>query len=384
VRRLTLLCALVIDCAGTVETGDHPIQAPDAAPVPDAPTPVPSPDAPPWGETGIAPVGIVAGEQLLLDGDQTVFLIGGTLSIFRIDVEPEEHAAASLLFADTDADGVTLAADRWDGEAPVPLGQTNAGEGRRHLAVLDPDGRRTYWFRAYSPVPLTATLRLVRTPFVDGARCTSDCARLLQLPLPNDPVVDGYDIDGGTVFRYWFGRRDLVMFTRHAASRRALAGKAPFYPYDFSQWDAMTPGVDVGAPRHVSHQRGKDVDISIYGTDGNAYWRSYCTVEYTGDGRECRSGTVTSFDAYESARELAGFFDSGRVTMSFLDRELIGKVKPAASQAASDGLIDPSLVALYGDGKHLQHWPNHDNHVHVRVSETDYARAMVEVPFEAP
>jgi hypothetical protein len=369
-RRLTFLCALA-GCASTIT--DDPL-SPDARPGP--------PDAPPAVDPGIAPVGIVAGEEPLLDGDQTIVLAPSISSIFRIDVLPEEHAAVSLLFADID--GVTLAADRWDGEAPIPLGETDAGAGKRFLTVFDPDGGRTYWFRAYSPVTLTATLRLVRTPFVDGLRCAADCAHLLQLPLPTDPAVDGYDIDGGTVFRYWFGRRDLVMFVRHAARRRALAGKAPFFPYDFSQWDAMTPGVDVGAPRHVSHQRGKDVDISIYGTDGNAYWRSYCTVEHTGDGRECLAGTVTGFDAYESAREVSGFFESGRVTMTFLDRELIGKVTPAAARAASDGLIDPSLVALYGDGQHLQHWPNHDNHIHVRVSETDYALRMEDVPFEAP
>ena len=61
------------------------------------------------------------------------------------------------------------------------------------------------------------------------------------------------------------------MFVRHAARVMADAGYAPFYPEDFSQWDGDIPGRDVGRTRHVSHQRGKDVDISLYGEDGLAH-----------------------------------------------------------------------------------------------------------------
>ena len=67
------------------------------------------------------------------------------------------------------------------------------------------------------------------------------------------------------------------------------------------------------------------------------------------------------------------FFQSGRVTRSFLDAELIEVTAPAADDAAIGGDIDASLAPLYGDGVHLQHWPNHDNHIHVRLSEEAYA-----------
>jgi len=379
------VCVVMASCGtGAIDGADDPL-APDApAPPPVTPPVPPGPDAPPpvAVDPGVAPPGAVDGEIPLADGDNAIELAGGTRSTFRIDVDPGEHAAVSMWF--DDVAGVTLTAERWDGHTAITLAATNAGAGKRFLSVLDPDARRTYWFRADSPAALVATLRLVRTPFSDGARCTDDCARLLQLPLPNDPAADGYDTDSGTYFRYWFGRRDLVMFVRHAARKRADAGKSPIYPYDLSQWDGMTPGTDVGAPRHVSHQRGKDADISIYGTDGRAVWRSFCTTHATSDGRECSAGTEMGLDAYESAREFAGWFESGRVTMCFLDRELIGKVAPAAQKAAGDGMIDPSLAPLYADGKHLQHWPNHDNHIHVRVSETDYARTIEDVPFEAP
>jgi hypothetical protein len=234
-----------------------------------------------------------------------------------------------------------------------------------------------------------ATLNLTRTPFTDGIHCLDDCAHLLQLPTRNDPEVDGYTYDAATIFRYQFGRRDLVMFLRYTAQQRVLEGKRPIIPQDFSQWDGQTPGTDVGAPRHLSHQRGKDVDVSLYAADGESIWQSYCTTEAVSGGRQCVPGTRKNFDGYESAREIGHFYESGRVTMCFLDQELIAAVVPGAQAASADGLIAAELVPLYGDGVHLQHWPNHDNHVHVRVSETITtgkltARQLADEPFEAP
>src|SRR5262249_60329857 len=127
----------------------------------------------------------------------------------------------------------------------------------------------------------------------------------------------------------------------------AFGGRWPFFPYVFAQGDGMTPGVDVGAPRHVSHQRGKDVDISLYGTDGLAVWRSYCTTQTTSAGRECMPGSEKGLDAYESAREFSGWFESGRGTVCFLDRELIAQGAPAAQQAGRGGRSDaPPLRPL--------------------------------------
>jgi hypothetical protein len=143
--------------------------------------------------------------------------------------------------------------------------------------------------------------------------------------------------------------------------------------------------VDVGALRHASHQRGKDVDLSLYGQDGLAVWRSYCTTERTSNGRECIAGTRKNFDGAQNALVFASHLESGRVTMSFLDRELIPAVRAAASELSSTGGIDPAFVALYSDGRHIQHWPNHDNHIHVRVSEEPYdGKTYWEAPFEAP
>lgn len=322
------------------------------------------------------------GEKPGADGANAVSIPAKGEAIYRVDSKPTEHIHFMLTF-DPPSQPVVLKVDRWDGSKPVQLGLTDAGGGLRTLAVFDGKTDATFWVRVTSTASFTGKLTITRTPFADALKCPSDCARLMQLPLPNDPAVDGYDTDSGTVFRYWFGRRDMVMLLRHAGRRMIALGKPPFFPYDLSQWNGETPGNDTGSPRHASHQRGKDVDLSLYGSDGKAHWRSFCTTTATSGGRECVNGTAKGLDTRSTARELAGFYEGDIVTMMFLDQELIESVAPAAKTIAGEGVIDAKLVPLYSDGSHLQHWPNHDNHVHVRISEG--AKSVIGVePVEPP
>ena len=331
--------------------------------------------------SGTAPTRAVAGE-VAAGATNPVAVPAGGVGIWRVETTAGEHVAFRLDFPSATT-GVVMAVVRWDGAAPVDLGKTDAGAGLRVLAVLDQGGPRTFWVRIEARAgALSGTLKVTRTPFTEGVRCATDCDRLLQLPLPNDARVDGYDISGA-IYRYQFGRRDLVMFLREAGRRMIAAGQVPFLPEDLSQWDGLTPGTDVGATRHASHQRGKDVDVSLYGSDGGSAWRSFCTTTSVDGGRACVNGTAKGLDARATARELAGFYEGGIVTMMFLDQELIELVRPAAAPLAKDGVIATSLVPLYSDGTHLQHWPNHDNHVHVRVSEA--AKLVIGVePVEPP
>ena len=316
------------------------------------------------------------GEKPSVDGAQTITIPAKGEAILRVETKPTEHVQFMLTF-DPPSQPVILRVDRWDGMAHE-IGVTDGGGGLRTLAVFDGVKPATYWVRITSTAAFTGKLTITRTPFADGLKCPSDCAHLLQLPLPNDPAVDGYTNDSGTVFRYQFGRRDMLMLLRNAAHRMIAFGKAPFYPYDLSQWNGETPGVDVGAPRHASHQRGKDVDVSLFGADGKSMWRSFCTTMTSADGRECVNGSAKGLDARSTARELGGFFEGDIVTMMFLDRELIELVNPAAAALAKEGAIESRLVPLYGDASHLQHWPNHDNHVHVRISEG--AKSVIGIP----
>ncbi|MBK6515935.1 MAG: hypothetical protein IPM79_04240 [Polyangiaceae bacterium] len=335
-------------------------------------------------ESGVAPRGAVPGEQPLFDGENEVSTASGEDAVFRLEVGANEHVGFFLRFA-SGIPGVTLELSRWDGQAAQALAITDGGIGLRTLAAFDASGPRTFWLRVGAQSGFEGTLEVVRTPFADGPTCDDDCDRLLQLPVANDPEVDGYDWRPSTVFRYQFGRRDLLMLLRYAGQQMALAGRAPFIPEDLSQWDSLTPGTDVGAPRHASHQNGKDVDLSLYGSDGLCEWRSYCDAVNSGSGRECLPGSESGFDGRANAELFGAFLQSGRVTMSFLDQELIPHVEDGAAEAADGDTLDPALVPLYSDGVHLQHWPNHDNHIHVRLSEQAYGVQSLEIePFEAP
>ncbi len=367
----TLACSDGADAEAPAPTGPSGPVAPDALDAGPAPTTdassvdsgAPRPDAEP---SGVAPPGAVPGAIDATDGPNAANL-GVAEVVFRVETKPGEHAGFMLEFSPAGA-AVVLAVDRWNGATPVRLGETDAGRGLRALAVVDQGGPRTFWVRARSATPVTATLKVTRTPFAEGAVCATDCARLLQLPLPNERAVDGYDTSEA-VYRYQFGRRDLLMFIRDAGRRMRAAGRAPFMPEDLSQWNGETPGEDVGAPRHASHQRGKDADLSLYALDKTSTWRSFCTAVQAADGRECRAGSVRDFDGDANARFLGVFFATNRVTMMFLDRELIAPTRAGAARAVADGALDAKWLPLYSDGSHLQHWPNHDNHVHVRVSE---------------
>lgn len=342
-------------------------------------------------DPGIAPRPGIAGEREGVDGANTVDATSSTPGLIRIQASPDEHITFFLTFDDAIRD-VELEVLRWNGSEPVAMGMTDGGAGLRTLAAFDGEGTRTFWARVTTGrASFRGTLTITRTPFEDGPSCFEDCARLMQMPLPNDVRVDGYATRASTVFRYQYGRRDLLMYVRHAAQRVALLEMAPIIPEDFSQWNGETPGNDVGSPRHSSHQRGKDVDISLHGLDGMSEWRSYCTTRSASGGRECTPGTIRNYDGATNAIWFGDIFESGRVTMCFLDRELIPTTVRGAEEANRMGEVSGAVLPLYADGTHLQHWPNHDNHIHVRVSESASIGPLVwtgaapdEAEFEAP
>jgi len=342
-------------------------------------------------DPGIAPRPGIVGEREGADGANTIDAMSSVPVLIRIEAAPDEHITFFLTFDGAIRD-VELEVLRWDGREATLLGVTDGGSGLRTLAVFDGEGTRTFWARVTTGrASFRGTLTITRTPYEDGPSCFEDCARLMQLPLPNEVRVDGYATRASTVFRYQYGRRDLLMYVRHAAQRVASLGMAPIIPEDFSQWNGETPGNDVGSPRHASHQRGKDVDISLHGLDGMSEWRSYCTARSASSGRECTPGTIRNYDGPTNAIWFGDIFESGRVTMCFLDRELIPATSRGAEEASRLGEVSSAVVPLFSDGRHLQHWPNHDNHIHVRVSESASIGPLVwtgeapeEAVFEAP
>ena len=107
----------------------------------------------------------------------------------------------------------------------------------------------------------------------------------------------------------------------------------------------------------------------------------------TADGRECVAGSERDFDGTANAIFFGDFLATGRVTMSFLDVELHPPLFSGAEAATAAGLVEGTVLPLFSDGVHVQHWPNHDNHIHIRVSEVEGSAFFADlepVAFEPP
>ena len=55
--------------------------------------------------------------------------------------------------------------------------------------------------------------------------------------------------------------------------------------------------------------------------------------------------------------------------LSFLDSELLSLVRDASRRLRVDGFADDRVVHQFEDGVHLQPWPNHIDHMHIRFLE---------------
>lgn len=305
-----------------------------------------------------APAGALAGEVGGNVGDNSITL--GTAAWgapVRFDIPASTHVGFELTFSPASA-AVDMQVLRWNGSQAVEMTVTNGGSGERVLAVLDEHADRTYWVRARGSA--TGSLAATFTPFDEGPQCQDDCDRLLQLPLPNDPITQGYGMAGYVVYRYQFGRRDVLMSVRHAGRVVAAAGGQPFTIQDLSKGDGTRP------PGHASHTDGKDVDISVYDSSGNAVWYPLCDEV----NNECIPGTDHGMHYEWMARKIAPMLESNRVTHIFLDSEFHDQLFTIASDLAMAGEINNALVPYMADV--VSHWPNHNNHIHVRYDTSDY------------
>jgi hypothetical protein len=307
----------------------------------------------------IAPAGAVAGETLGNVGDNAISLGAGDWGpALRYDLSAGNHLAFELAFSPGSA-AVDMQVLMWTGSQVEEMAVTNGGSGERVLSVLDADHNRTYWVRALGSVS-SATLHAETTPFQEGPQCFGDCDRLLQLPLANDPAVEGYDSADYVVYRYQYGRRDVLMSLRHAGRTVVAAGVKPFTVQDLSKADGTQP------PGHASHTYGKDVDLSVYDANGDPVWYPLCDEV----ANECIAGTDSGFNGEAMARKIAPMLESGRVTHIFLDAEFHATLFDAAETLVQNGQMAPGLLPTMQDV--VQHWPNHNNHIHVRYETSAY------------
>ena len=95
----------------------------------------------------------------------------------------------------------------------------------------------------------------------------------MQFPFP-DPVdqwvEEGYRFD--SLSNYRWARRELVLLIRYAIGETQLKfpGTRPLGLGDMSQRDGLTPGFDLGQPRHPesAHDQGASIDQLAQAADG--------------------------------------------------------------------------------------------------------------------
>ena len=224
-------------------------------------------------------------------------------------------------------------------------------------------------------------------PYEDGPWCPDlfdqdDCEgmpagvmKLYQLPQPDahDPYSGGlYQIE--TVSSYLWARRELIMLVRSA-----LRETMDMYPYDAPisiidgcQEDGVTPGYNIGQPRHcrTCHDEGGNIDIAYFATDGNNSTKTVCGpngTNVTADGLQCTQAASTGHivDLTRQAYFMAKLFESPRARVIGVDPVLAPLIVERAGELLDEGIIAPE--GLLGLQMYLGLWPTHHHHIHVSV-----------------
>lgn len=193
--------------------------------------------------------------------------------------------------------------------------------------------------------------------------------RVLMIGMPTPTRRDdGYVLERPN--RYQFARPDVVFTLRGAFTAvRTRFRRDPIGIADITQWDGRKPALDVGLPRHISHDGGRDVDIAFPSLDEPSRMGDHCEKEHNADktSASCRPGTGKGVDAMRLAHLGALLFQQGVLDKMFLDREFIPDVGRAAEKQAKWGWISKkAAAALQPDAGILVHVPWHTDHVHLR------------------
>jgi hypothetical protein len=227
-------------------------------------------------------------------------------------------------------------------------------------------------------------LELEWTDWQDGPSCTdiydlAECEgrpggelKLIQLPFP-DPagayIGAGYLID--TVPNYLWARREVIMAIRHAIHQVQLRfpGSNPLGIIDICQRDGITPGYDIGHPRHPpqTHDQGGNIDVAYYQTASDNHARIVCDGDgQSNDGSYCTNVDNHIVDIPRTAYFLAMVARYGRFRVAGVDQLLAPLILDGAAELVDQGVLEAEdLQSLeqrvaYGEG-----WPFHHHHMHI-------------------
>lgn len=209
-----------------------------------------------------------------------------------------------------------------------------------------------------------------------------ECGDLVQVPGSFDPTspearAAGYFKDAKE--KYSFLQRSLALVVAHAACETAarFPGTNPIGLLDLSQADGLTPGTDVGSPRHpTTTHRGRDLDIAYYQTDGLNDGQIVC-----GDGSDTNgNGSPGKYnDGYFCTTD-QNIVDWPRQAYFFAKMAVTGRVRVFGVDRTLDDDFQIHLDALFANGEisRGEHdralrlgtgsaggWQYHHHHVHL-------------------
>jgi len=231
-------------------------------------------------------------------------------------------------------------------------------------------------------------LHVTTTPWQDSPLCTAgfgfdECRGyngaatgiVYHFPFArkDDPYVpDGYMLESYSSYR-WL-RRELIMLVRHAIHevQQKFPRTGPLGLLDMGDKFAVTPGFDVGDPRHPesTHDQGGNIDIAYYQTDGENNGQIVCGANenLNNDGYYCTSTAGNVLDVQRTAYFIAVLNLHPRLRVIGIDTMLAPLIQAEAKKQRDAGDITAKqysdLVAnmASGDG-----WPFHHHHMHVSM-----------------
>jgi hypothetical protein len=207
---------------------------------------------------------------------------------------------------------------------------------------------------------------------------------LVGFPFPVVPSA-GYVME--SPHRYGFVRADVAAAMRAALEQTRIRYRRNLLAIgDCSQWNGARPASDLGKPRHISHEGGRDVDIALPTRDDEpSYLQRRCEGVLVEQTRlECSPGTVRGLDgerlAYFLGLLLDGPTPGGRhvpdpsrrpgpiaeVDTIFTDQAYIDEIRKALDELKRKRWIHDEAFAALGEDGLLRPSPWHVDHVHIR------------------
>jgi hypothetical protein len=220
--------------------------------------------------------------------------------------------------------------------------------------------------------------------YKDGAKCTDfypvdECKglpsgnmKIYQFPFP-DPsdgfVGDGYMFD--SLSNYRWARREVIMMIRYAIKsvQDKFSGTNPLGLIDICQIDGITPGYDVGDPRHPesTHDQGGNIDVAYYQTGKDNHARVICDSKGgSNDGYFCTSVTNHIVDLPRTAFFMMKLAEYPRFRVAGADKLIAPLILAEAKSQKDKGWFTSSTYntlvkkLAYGSG-----WEFHHHHIHI-------------------